>query len=211
MPNALSRCRGLLVLCVVALSGCAAMSQKECQLGDWHTAGFDDGARGLPVTRVGDYAKACSKYGVSPDLTAYRSGYDQGLETYCRDANGFTVGSRGGDYNGVCPASLEPQFMQGFRAGRQLFEMQSSVNEIQSQIDAHEHALHENAEQLAAAEAAVISDSTTSEQRAALLVKIAELSQQQGALQAEITELQRSLGARQQDLARYRDSLAYNH
>lgn len=211
MRHATWRSSGLLLLCAAALTSCAAMNQKECQLGDWHTAGFDDGARGLPVTRVGDYAKACSKYGISPDLTAYRSGYDQGLETYCRDANGYTVGSNGGAYNGVCPASLEPQFMQGFRAGRQLFEMQSSVNDIQGQISAHEHALHENSEQLAAAEAAVISDSTTSDQRAALLVRIAELSQQQGALQTEITELQRSLAVRQEDLARYRDSLAYNH
>lgn len=210
MQNALSWCRGLWVLCAVALAGCAAMSQKECQLGDWHTAGFDDGARGLPVTRVGDYAKACSKYGISPDLTSYRSGYDQGLETYCRDANGFAVGSRGGAYNGVCPASLEPQFMQGFRAGRQLFELQSGVNNLRSQITEREHALQETSEQLAAAEAAVISDGTPSDQRAALLLKITELSTQQGALQTEITELERSLAARQQDLARYRDSLAYN-
>lgn len=205
------RCSVLMGLCAVALAGCAAMSQKECQLGDWRTAGFDDGARGVPVTRVADYSKACSKYGISPDLTAYRSGYDQGLETYCREGNGYAVGSSGGAYNGVCPAALEPQFMQGFKVGRQLFEMQSTVNDIQSQISAHEHALRENSEQLAAAEAAVISDSTTSDQRAALLVRIAELSQQRGALQTEITELERNLAVRQQDLARYRDSLAYNH
>lgn len=211
MQNAVSKCRGLLVLCAVALTGCAAMSQKECQLGDWHTVGFNDGARGVPVTRLGDYAQACSKYGVSPDLTSYRSGYDQGLETYCRDGNGFAVGSSGGAYNGVCPASLEPQFMQGFRAGRQLFEMQASVNDLQGQIAAGEQSLRETAEQIAAAEAAVISDSTPSDQRAALLLRIAELSQRQGALRSEIDELQRNLAVRQTDLARYRESLAYNH
>jgi hypothetical protein len=201
----------LIGLCAVALAGCAAMSQKECQLGDWRTAGFDDGARGLPVTRVADYSKACSKYGVSPDLTAYRSGYDQGLETYCREGNGYAVGSSGGAYNGVCPAALEPQFMQGFKVGRQLFEMQSSVENLRSQISAREHSIQEVSEQIAVAEAAVISDSTPSDQRAALLLRIAELSQQQGSLQTEVTDLQRSLAVRQVDLARFRESIAYNH
>ena len=201
----------LMGLCAVALAGCAAMSQKECQLGDWRTAGFDDGARGLPVTRVADYSKACSKYGVSPDLTAYRSGYDQGLETYCREGNGYAVGSSGAAYNGVCPAALEPQFMQGFKVGRQLFEMQSSVANLRSQISAREHSIQEISEQIAAAQVAVISDSTPSDQRAALLLRIAELSQQQGSLQTEVTDLQRSLAVQQQDLTRFRESLAYNH
>ncbi len=211
MQHAGWRSSGLLLLCAMALAGCAAMNQRECQLGDWHTAGFDDGAKGLPVTRIADYSKACSKYGISPDLASYRSGYDQGLETYCREGNGFVVGSTGAPYNGVCPSNLEPQFMQGFRVGRQLFEMQASVNDLQGQISAHEYSLRETSEQLAAAEAAVISDNTPSDQRAALLLKIAELSQQQGALRAQITELQRSLAVRQEDLLRFREALAYNH
>jgi Protein of unknown function (DUF2799) len=211
MENAWLRCSGLLLLCAGALAGCAAMSQRECQLGDWHTAGFDDGARGVPVTRIADYSKACSKYGVSPDLTAYRSGYDEGLQTYCREGNGYVVGSAGAPYNGVCPSSLEPQFMQGFRVGRQLFELQASVNDLQNQIASREYALRENTEQLAAASAAIMSDSTPSDQRAALIVKVAELSQEQGALRAQIDELQRNLAVRQVDLARFRESVAYNH
>jgi hypothetical protein len=187
------------------------MNQRECQLGDWHTAGFNDGARGVPVTRVADYSRACSKYGISPDLTTYRSGYDQGLETYCREGNGYVVGSTGAPYNGVCPATLEPQFMQGFRVGRQLFEMQSAVNDLQNQIASREYALHQNDEQLAAASAAIVSDSTPSDQRAALVVRVAELSQERGTLAAQIDELQRNLAVRQVDLARFRESVAYNH
>src|SRR5882762_508401 len=101
----------LLVVAVVTVAGCAAMSQRECQLGDWHTAGFDDGVRGASMTRVAGYRKACSKYNISPDLEAYRSGYDLGLETYCRDSNGFAVGARGAVYEGVCPTALEGPFL----------------------------------------------------------------------------------------------------
>jgi hypothetical protein len=211
MENAWLRSRGMFLLCAGALAGCAAMNQRECQLGDWHTAGFDDGARGVQVTRIADYSKACSKYGISPDLTAYRSGYDEGLQTYCREGNGYVVGSTGAPYNGVCPSSLEPQFMQGFRVGRQLFELQASVNDLQNQIASREYALRENADQMAAAQAAIISDSTPSDQRAALVLKVAELAQQRGALQAQIDELQRNLAVQQADLARFRGSVAYNH
>ena len=202
---------GLLLLGAVTLAGCAAMNQHECQLGDWHTAGFDDGAKGVPVTRVADYAKACSKYSISPDLSAYRAGYDLGLETYCRDSNGFAVGSRGGAYVGVCPAQLEPQFLNGYRVGHQLFELQSAVSGLESQIAERRYALRETQEQLTAASAAVVSDSTPSDQRAALLVKITELAQRHGHLEAEISELERTLAVRQEDLGRFRDSVAYNH
>src|SRR5258708_25783105 len=124
----------LLVVAVVTVAGCAAMSKRECQLGDWHTAGVDDGAMGIPVTRLADYAKACGKYSISPDLATYRTGYDLGLETYCRDSNGFAVGSRGAAYEGVCPANLEVQFLQGFRVGHQLFELQAVANGIEGQM-----------------------------------------------------------------------------
>jgi len=201
---------GLLVLGAAALAGCAAMNQHECQLGDWHTVGFDDGAKGVPVTRLADYAKACSKYGISPDLTAYRSGYDLGLESYCRDTNGFIVGSRGALYDGVCPATLEPQFLQGYRVGRQLFELQSAVNGLEGQIAESDRELHETAERLAAVQAAIIGDATTADQRASLLAEVSELSQRQGSLQIQLVELQRTLALRQSDLGRFRESIAYN-
>src|ERR1700724_2943843 len=193
----------VLIARAAVLSGGVAMNKHECQLGDWHTVGFDDGARGAPLTRVADYSKACAKYSVRPDLSSYRSGYDLGLDTYCRDSNGFAVGSAGASYEGVCPAQLEPQFLNGYRTGHQLFELQSAVSGLQSQIAERRYALSETQEQLTAASAAIVSDSTPSEQRAALLVKITELSQRHGALEVEISELERTLAVRQNDLGRF--------
>ena len=112
-----------LALGIVALAGCAAMSQRECQLADWHAAGLEDGTKGLPLTRLATYTQACSKYNISPDLEAYRVGYDLGLKSYCRNTNGFAVGSSGGGYAGVCPAGLEPEFLAGFKAGQSIFAL----------------------------------------------------------------------------------------
>jgi hypothetical protein len=200
----------LLAIGVVTVAGCAAMSKRECQTGDWRTAGFDDGAQGIPVTRLADYAKACGKYSISPDLATYRAGYDLGLETYCRDSNGFAVGSRGAAYQGVCPANLEAQFLQGFRVGHQLFELQATVNGIEGEIGQHRALLQENAERMAATQAAIISDGTSADQRIILLAKAGELWQQQRTLEAEIAQLELNLTVSQQDLNRFRGSLAYN-
>jgi len=114
-------CKGLLVLGAVALAGCASLSQHECQLVDWHTAGLNDASKGLPLTRLAEYTQACSQYNITPDLTAYRVGYDLGLQSYCQNANGFAVGSSGAGYLGICPAALEPQFLTGYRAGYSIF------------------------------------------------------------------------------------------
>ncbi len=88
--------RVLLPLTVITVVGCSTMGRLECEVSDWHSVGFEDGAKGASVARIGDYRKACAKHGVSPDLDAYRAGYAQGVETYCRESNGFNVGAAGG-------------------------------------------------------------------------------------------------------------------
>ena len=200
----------VVIACAAVLSGCAAMNQHECQLGDWHTVGFNDGVRGEPLTRLAEYSKACAKYGVRPDLVVYRSGYDLGIDNYCRDANGFAVGSAGASYEGVCPAQLEPQFLSGYRPGHHLFELQSAVSNVGSELFRHQSMLHEAEEHLAETQAAVISDSTPAEQRALLLIKASELAEREGTLKGEIIGLERDLAARQEDFRRFRESLALN-
>lgn len=202
--------RTVLPLAVVALVGCSAMSRPECEVSDWHAVGFEDGAKGAPVARVGDYRKACAKYNVSPDLDAYRAGYAQGVETYCHEANGFNVGSRGSAYEGICPADLEEEFMTGYRAGRHLYELNAAVNQVSSQISAKRHALRELKETLSEKEAALIDKNTPDNERALLVADIYELGRRQGSLESDIGALQRELGARQEELGRFRESLAYN-
>ena len=55
-----------------ALAGCSSMSANECMATDWRTVGYEDGVSGYSGDRVGQYRKACTKHGVSPDLTAYQ-------------------------------------------------------------------------------------------------------------------------------------------
>jgi hypothetical protein len=202
--------RAVLPLVAVTLTACSTMSRPECEVSDWHSVGFEDGARGASVARIGDYRKACSKYNVSPDLDAYRSGYAQGVETYCREANGFKVGSGGGAYGGICPAELEEDFLTGYRDGRHLYELNAAVSAVSGQISGKRHALHEVKETLSVKEAALLDKNTADSDRVLLAKDIYELGRRQGALESDISSLERELGARQAELGRFRESLAYN-
>jgi hypothetical protein len=203
-----TRCCRLLALVTAVLGGCAAMNQQECRVSDWHTVGFEDGAKGTNVTRMADYRKACAKYGVSPDLDSYRGGYALGLQTYCQESNGFRIGSGGGRYEGICPTELEGRYLQGYRPGRQLFELRAGVNDAGGQLTARRNALHENRKRLAEKQAALTDDATPTDQRAILGTEIYKLSKQQGALEHDIVELERDRAARQEELDRFQSTLA---
>src|SRR5262245_9094336 len=207
----LKRCsRPLLPMILLALTGCHAMNRSECEVSDWRAVGFEDGARGAPVARVGDYRKACSKYQVSPDLDAYRAGYAQGVETFCREANGFSVGERGGNYEGICPAELEEDFLNGYRSGRHLYELSAAVNSVSAQIGNKRRALNDVKQTQTEKETRLLAKDTPDNERPVLAADIYDLGRRQGTLEADINALQRELGARQEELDRYRESLANN-
>ncbi|MFB3107496.1 MAG: DUF2799 domain-containing protein, partial [Pseudomonadales bacterium] len=103
-----------IALVFTGLSGCATMSGDECVTSDWTTIGYEDGVRGHTADRIGQHRKACAKHGVTPDFAAYQSGRDLGLVEYCQPSRGFSVGSNGGRYNGVCSVNLEGDFLDAY-------------------------------------------------------------------------------------------------
>src|SRR5690606_23590056 len=119
---------------VLAASGCAGMSEQACLSSDWRTVGFEDGAAGRSVATVGGYRQACGKHGISPDLDGYRAGHAEGVEVYCRPSRGFDAGRSGSSYQGVCPANLEPEFLDAYNAGRHLYELESAVRGADARI-----------------------------------------------------------------------------
>jgi uncharacterized protein DUF2799 len=204
-----TRCYCLPALVMAVLGGCAAMNKQECLVGDWHTVGFEDGAKGINVTRIADYRKACAKYSVAPDLDSYRNGYALGLQSYCQESNGFRIGAAGGRYQGVCPAALEEQYLQGYRPGRQLFEMRAAVDYTGGQLSATRNELRENRKLIAQKQMALIEEGTPTEQRVLLGTDIYKLSKQQSVLEGDIVALERQLAARQDELDRFRSTLAF--
>ena len=197
-----------LIAALLAVSGCATMSEQACLATDWQSAGFEDGVAGRSVGSIGRYRQACADYGIAPDLAAYRAGHADGVEVYCRPGNGFEAGRRGYQYQGVCPADLEPDFLANYNDGRQLYELESSLRAVENQIAARHHRLEQLTQELASASAAIIADGTSPDVRAELLLNIAAMAKEQGEISEEIESLEAERALREADLYAYRQTLA---
>ena len=192
-----------------ALAGCSSMSANQCLATDWRTVGYEDGVSGYSGDRVGQYRKACTKHGISPDLTAYQQGRDQGLREFCKPLNGFRTGSRGRGYNGVCPAELDGPFLEAYESGRQLYNLRSRVGSAANEINS----MRAESERLDADMASVatqfLSPSLTKEQRAQMLIDTKHMAERKGEIKARLPQLENDLQMYQRELDDYRATLRY--
>ncbi len=119
----------------LALCSCASLSKQDCIDGDWQQIGLRDGQSGQAMSRLKDHTKACSKYGISPDTTAYEAGRKIGLVSYCKVDSGFAQGDKGKSYAGVCQGKAEQRFLSGYRLGKELHLARSNLEEDQERME----------------------------------------------------------------------------
>lgn len=209
-PTYRSMLRTSAALVLLALSGCASMSRDECLTVDWRTVGFEDGVAGYSGDRIGQHRKACAKHGVTPDLSAYQAGREEGLREYCVPTNGFRLGSQGGSYNGMCPADLDPSFVDAYESGRQLHTLQSRLSSVSYQLESKRGALHDAESDIVTRSAVAISSDATGEERAQAVLDVKHLGELVGRLKSEIRQLEEDRVHRERDLEDYRATLQYN-
>ncbi len=197
-----------LSLVLLGMSGCASMSSDECLASDWSAIGYEDGSRGNTSDRFGQHRKACAKHGVTADFSAYQTGREQGLIEYCQPGRGFSVGSNGGNYNGVCSVNLEGDFLDAYNAGHHLYSLRSNLNRATSDINSKEYELDRIEEGIAVNALAMVASETTNEERVLLLVDLKNMSERTGQLQAEIRELRDYRARTQVELDNYQVVLA---
>ncbi len=202
--------RAVSIALALSLSGCAGLSEEACLSMDWETVGFEDGARGRPVQSIGNYRQACGEHGVTADLAGYRSGHAEGVETYCRPARGFEEGRRGARYQGVCPADSEADFLAAYSSGRQLFELETALSQIERQIAAR-HAEQDRIKQrLTEIGVAMVSEGTSAEERLLMVTESAQLGERFGELTTQIEALEQDRVVREIELSDYEQTLAYS-
>ncbi len=182
-----------LAACLLTLSACATLNESECKTADWQTIGLEDGSRGLPVSTVGRHRKACSDYGVKPDLAAYRSGHADGVLSYCTPRNGFAQGKAGRSHHDVCPAELRVGFLSAYEDGRELYDLQREQNQVRRDIKSAEEDLNDTEHRLEHSEARVVADGVSSAEREKLLAEIKlDMARMQDLL-VELDELESEL------------------
>jgi hypothetical protein len=119
---------------VLCLGSCATMTPETCQVADWRALGEVDGSAGSPLTKYEARAADCAKAGIQADFQAYSAGRDFGLQTFCQPAAGFRAGLSGYSYTGVCPASLEADFMFGYRDGATAYGVRQALSNAESAV-----------------------------------------------------------------------------
>jgi hypothetical protein len=130
--------RALAALLTLVLTGCASLDRNECVNANWYAIGLEDGARGQPLERLGVHRRACAQYNVAPDAERYLAGRNEGLKTFCTYERGYAQG-RAGQTGGVglaggCPAHLAAGFQAGYQLGRELYDLNRRLAELQNQI-----------------------------------------------------------------------------
>ncbi|PON17659.1 hypothetical protein C2W62_12065 [Candidatus Entotheonella serta] len=178
---------------LLTLSACATLNQAECQQANWHTIGFEDGAKGELPSRIGRHRKACAKHGVSPDLAAYQAGHSDGLSQFCTELNGFSRGRAGWSDNGVCSPALYPQFEVGYRKGAELHAAKEALSRAKAALASHERDLDRIDKQIVTTEQQIVSADTLESKRHKLLSKLKKLQRRHANLESELPYLRHEI------------------
>jgi hypothetical protein len=202
----------MLSLWIIALSGCASMSGDECATSDWSAVGYEDGSRGYTSERFSNYRKDCAKHDITPDFQAYQKGRTDGLVEFCQPSRGFNLGASGSRYNGVCAANLEPDFLDAYRVGEQLYTLRSNVSSANSQIYAKQSEIEDIERYIVNKETLLIAEETSAEDRVRALADLKRHSERIGELETEIELLIADRALHERDLQNYQQTVeAYGY
>lgn len=129
-----------------AISGCAVMSPKECELANWRNIGLGDGLTGKSLGLLHERTSACAEAGFAADAPAYLRGRDQGLLSYCQMDNAVRTGLRGDRYEGVCPPAMDAEFRRRNQIAFEVHRLREEVarlnrrsEELEARLRRHEH------------------------------------------------------------------------
>lgn len=126
----------VLALGAALLSSCATKSDRvSCEQRDWYELGRRDGSQGLTIDRLAQYQKDCQKGFPTAWETMYTNGRNAGLVEFCAPENAFELGRMGIAYLYVCPATMESQFVSGYRRGQQARQTELQSKELDARID----------------------------------------------------------------------------
>jgi hypothetical protein len=199
----------ILMVSALVLSGCATLNKDECLTADWYQIGYEDGARGMADTRIASHREACAKHGISPDFRAYQDGHEEGIIRFCTSSNGFAQGKRGYQYAGICPPSLEPEFLDGYDAGRQIYGATSAIRKFQNEQRQNESKIETMQAELITKTNLMLSDETTLEDRYRLNSEISQMQQDLGGLEQRNKQLIVELAEAQAKLRVLEEKYAY--
>jgi len=199
-----------LVAVLILISGCATgLSKEECQTADWRTIGYEDGVQGRSESRISAHRKACAEYGVALQLEDYRHGREEGIARYCQPGNGYHQGRSGRKYAGVCPAVLEPAFLQAYRDGRSLYELEADIRQLSKKLTYQRNRLADIDVEMRDAGLELVAKGIPTERRVVLLDELRKLGDERSDIKAQLPQLEAELEGRKQRMAAMSSASAF--
>lgn len=115
--------KNLIIISVTFLfiSGCSMLNRwnaKNCAQTNWGQYGYSEGSSGKQ-NNANVYSNACSKKGISIDISGYNKGYRDGLAQYCSYDAGKSAGSANRPTTRMC-VSFD-SYMKGYDKGMILY------------------------------------------------------------------------------------------
>ena len=167
----------LSMLGVIALAGCATMSESDCLHADWYLVGLEDGRQGRPAEYFQRRQSACFEHNVGVDAETWARGHAEGLDAYCTPRRGWREGRDGNDYRYACPQDQEEAFLAAFDAGSNWRHASQALASIRTEVAEMEEYLVDGAE--------------SADERRQLIRRIREAQDEIGALEATLYDIER--------------------
>jgi hypothetical protein len=102
--------------------------------------GFELGQKGLA------YNSVCPLQ-LEPD---FRAGYHKGMQSFCSEQRGVDLGRQGKAYRYVCPPEFEANFRAGWEKGRELYQYETDLAALDSQLKNIERKIRKKEKELVA-------------------------------------------------------------
>ncbi|MBT2972252.1 MAG: DUF2799 domain-containing protein [Candidatus Thiodiazotropha sp. (ex Ctena orbiculata)] len=166
------------------------MDREECQLADWRSIGYEDGAKGRPLSYLGNHRKACAEHGVTPDMERYEEGRLAGLEEYCTPRKGFDLGKSGHKHNPVCSAPLAEAFREAWSNGAEVHAAKMQLQNSKQKLDRQRNLIETLQQQIEETEADLVKDGISSKRRKILLDELKVLGIDLEEAETELFEYQ---------------------
>jgi hypothetical protein len=199
----------IFMVSILVLSGCATLNEEECLTADWYQIGYEDGARGYPDTRIASHREACAKHGIAPQFRDYQDGHDEGVLSFCTQRNGFVQGQKGYQYSGICPPSVERDFLDAYQAGREIYTVRSAISGLEGEQRRNENKIEQLQKSLIDAEALMFAATTPEEERRDIYNNIGLMQEELGSTEERNKQLIVEIAQAQAKLRLLEEKYAY--
>lgn len=195
---------------VITVTACSTMNKSECLTADWRTIGYGDGARGYKAARISEHRSACAEHGIRPDLNAYNSGREEGLNKHCTPTTGYNKGLSGYQYNGVCSGHNEQNFVEALNFGLAVYSEVRTLNNLKSNYAKQQRYIQQLEDELHLKEDQIVSGKLSKVKAVIILNETKEIAEELGKAKSDLNNMNYDINNQSQRVADIKNQRRYN-